>query len=183
MNRTLIGSKHRHQLLKLGRLNLAQLGHPLLALLTRSFIDTARYGLRHGSQDCTGVTGQTKTDIPILTNRRITLVNLHQSGFLGNAFAIAHAEIERRSHNQDYISILKSITASTIEVMRIALRQQAAAGAIHISWNIQCAHKFDSLLMPPGGPDLLSQQYRWTLGFREDISKLFNISRIAYGFN
>ena len=181
MDGTLIGGKHRHQLLELGRLDLAQLGHPLLALLTRSLIDTARCGLRHGCKDCAGIAGQTKTDIPILANRRITLVNLHQSCFPGNTFAVAHAEIERRPHNQDDIRILKSITASSIEVMRIALRQQTAAGAIHISRNIQRTHKFDRLLMPSGGPYLLPQQYRWTLGFDEQFSKLFNIGRIAYG--
>ena len=180
MNRTLIGGKHRHQLLELGRLDLAQLGHPLLALLTRSFVDAARCGLRHGGKDSAGATGQTKTDISILANRRITLVNLHQSCFPGNTFAVAHAEIKRRPHNQDDISILKSIAASSIKMMRIALGQQTAAGAIHISRNIQRAHKFDGLFMSSRGPYLLPEQYRWTLSFDEQFSELFNIRRIAY---
>ena len=143
MNRVLIGREHRHQSFQLGCFDVAQLGHPLLPLLTRTVVDTARRRLRHRGQDRTGVTGEAEADVTVLADRGVILVDLHQGRLFGDTLAIAHAKIEGRADDENDVGVLEGVAAGAVKVMRVALWQHAAAGAVHVSRNIERAHEID----------------------------------------
>src|SRR5580692_7434973 len=84
---------------------------------------------------------QAKIDVAILANRAVVHVDLHQLQFLADALTVAHAEIERRADDDQDIGAGESLSARSIEVMRIAGRQQSSARAVEISRNIQAAQQ------------------------------------------
>ncbi len=71
------------------------------------------------------------------------------------------------------------MTPRAVEVVRVARRQQAAGGAIHIGRDIEAAGQCDRLLVAASHPDLGAQQHRRPLGPHQDVGQSLDVGRIA----
>jgi len=71
------------------------------------------------------------------------------------------------------------LSARSVEVMRVARRQQPAAGAVEVSRNIQTAQQRDRLVLTARGPDLLSVQNRRPLCIDKDVGQFLDVARVS----
>ena len=67
--------------------------------------------------------------------------------------------------------------------MRIAGREDAASGAVHVTGNIESAAKFHRRIVAAAGPDLGTEQRCRPFGFGQNVGKFFNVGRIADRFS
>ena len=89
----------------------------------------------------------TQRHIPVLADRLVVHVDLHDGGFRAQAFAVTHSKIKWGAHNDDEIGFFKSVPTRTMEMMRVARRQHPAGGAIEVSRYVQGAYQIDRLLV------------------------------------
>ena len=73
----------------------------------------------------------------------------------------------------------EGLGARAIEMMRIARRQQTAAGAVEIARNVEAAQQRDRLLVAARGPYLLTVENRGPLGVDQNVGQLLDVARIA----
>ena len=64
--------------------------------------------------------------------------------------------------------------------MRVAGRQQAAAGAVEVARNVQPAQQLDGLHVAARLPDLLPVQDGRTFGIDQDVGQFLDVARIAH---
>ncbi len=121
---------------------------------------------------------QPQRDVAVLADGAIIHVDLHQRRHL-DALAVTHAEVEGRADDHHHVGLGEGKRAGAVEVMRIAWRQHAAAGAVHVAGNVEAAQKRDCLFMAARGVDLLAEQDGRTLGIHQDVGEPFDVGRIA----
>ena len=179
VNRHAVRLEQRHELIARHHFRVAQLLQPLLTRLAFVALDAPAGGRQYCAQDRARIANQSKIDIAILADRAIVHVDLHQLQVLADALAVAHAEIERRSDNDQHIGARKGLGAGTIEMMRIAGRQKAAAGAVEVAWDIQSAQQRNRFLVAAGSPHLLAIEDRRPFGIDQQIRQLLDVARVA----
>ena len=126
-----------------------------------------------------GIADQPEIDVAILADGAVIHVDLHQLEILADALAVAHAKIERRADDHQYVGLGKRLRARTVEVVRIARRQQPAARAVEITGNIQAAQQRDGLVLAARGPHLLAIENRRPLRVDENVGQLLDVARIT----
>ncbi len=137
--------------------------------------------MQHGAQDRAWIADQSQADVAILADGAVIHVDLHQSQILADALAVAHAEVERRTHDQEHVGVGERLGSGAIEMMRIAGRQQAAACAVEVSRNIEAAQQRDGFLVAARRPDLLAVQDGRPLRIDENVGQFLDVARVADG--
>ena len=179
MDRARVAGEHRHQPFELGGLDPAELLHPLLALAARALVDPPGRRVRDGGEDGARIAGEPERDIAVLADGGIVLVDLDQRRRLGDAPAIAHAEVEGRADDQDRVGLLEGVRPRAVEMVRIAFGQHAAARPVHIGRDVERADEGDGRLVAAARPDLLAEQDGGPLGGNQDVGQALDIGRVA----
>ena len=120
-------------------------------------------------------------DVAVLADGAVVEVDLHQRRHV-DALAVAHAEIEWRADDDDDVGLAEGERAGAVEMMRIAGRQEPAAGAVEVAGNVEAAQQRDRFLVAARGPDLLAEQDRRPLRIHQNIGEPLDIGRIADRF-
>src|SRR5690606_16135741 len=97
----------RHQLLESQLLGLVQLRHPLPARLPLAAVDLGRGRSKHSAEDCSWIAGDSQRNIAVLANGTVILVDLNQGQIIRDALAVSHAEVERRTDDNDEVCVLE----------------------------------------------------------------------------
>ena len=87
--------------------------------------------------------------------------------------------VERRSDDHDDVGLVEGERARAIEVMRIAGRQETAAGAVEVAGNIETAQQRHRLVVAAARPHLLAEEDRGTFRIHQDVSQPLDVGRIA----
>src|SRR5690606_20250412 len=120
-------------------------------------------------KDSTRIANQSQIDVAIFSYSTIVLIDLDYLRILAQALAIAHAEIKRRTDNDNHIRLVKTLTPRTIKMMRVARRQYAARSAVKVSRYIQRTNQRYRLLVTACGPHLIPEQHHRTLCIQQQI--------------
>ena len=110
---------------------------------------------------------------------RVVHVDLDDLGLLGQALAVAHAEVERRADDQDQVGVVERVAAREVEVVRVAGRQGAAGGAVHVRRDVERADEVDRVLVTARGPHLGAEQDAGPLGGRQHLGQLVDVVGVA----
>ena len=137
VDRRVVGLEQRHELFTGSRFGVSQFLHPLPAGLALVLFEAAGGGLQDCAQNGPGVADQPQIDIPVLADGAVVHVDLHERELRADAASVAHAEVERRAHDDNDIGVGERVAASPIEVMRIARRQQPAAATVEITGDVE----------------------------------------------
>ncbi len=178
IDRRRVGGEHRHQLGERRVLGRGELGHPLPPLLPLVVLEPARGRRERGGEHRTGIADNAERNVAVLADGAVVEVDLHQSRHV-DALAVAHAEIERRADNDDDVGLGKGERAGTVEMVRIAGRQQPAAAAVEIAGNVEAAQKRNRLLVAARRPHLLAEQDRRPLGIDQNVGEPLDVFRVA----
>ena len=82
----------------------------------------------------------------------------------------------------NHVRLVEGVAARPIESVRIARREDAAAGAVHVSGYVECAAKLHRRLVTAASPNLRAEQRGRSLSIDQEIGELFDVRRIADGF-
>ena len=135
----------------------------MLARLALVLLEAAGGRLQHRPQNGARVADQSQIDVAVLADRAIVHIDLHQLRLGADSPPVAHAKVERRADNDNDVGVGESVAAGSIEVVRIARRQQAAAAAVEVAGDVKSAQQRDRFLMAPRRPHLLSVEDGRTL--------------------
>ena len=110
------------------------LARPLAALAT-------------SAEDRARVADEAERDVAVLADRPVVHVDLDDCGLARQALAVAHPEVERRADDEDHVGVVERVAAREVEVVRVARRERAARGAVHVRGDVQLADELDRLLV------------------------------------
>ena len=128
-------------------------------------------GLGDCGEDRAGVADEAERDVAVLADRPVVHVDLDDLGLARQALAVAHPEVERRADDQDHVGVVERVAAGEVEVVRVARRERAAGGAVHVRRDVQLADELDRLLVAARRPDLAAEQHARALGVDEDVGQ------------
>ena len=180
MNGAGLRAEQWHEFLGLRLLYPAKLIEPRLAAF-RAVVAHGRRGVEYRAENRAGISDESQGDIAILAHRAVVHVDMNDGRIGAQTLAVAHAEIERCADDDDDIGLLERIAPRAVEVVRVARRQQAAGGAVHVARDIQAAQQRDGFLVSPAGPDLCAEQDGRPFGLHEQIREPLDVGRVADG--
>lgn len=125
-------------------------------------------------QDHPRIADDPEIDVPVLADGAVVEVDLHDGGVGGEPLAVAHPEVERRTHDHDQIGVGEGVPPRQLEVVRIAGRQRAAPGPVHVGRDIERPYELDGVVRRPGRPYLTAQQDRRLLGMHKEIGEFLD---------
>jgi hypothetical protein len=77
----------------------------LLARLALVVFEPPACRLQHRSENRAGIADQTEIDIAVLAHCAVIHIDLHQRQLFADAFAVAHAEIERSPNDDQHVGV------------------------------------------------------------------------------
>src|SRR3954453_7659136 len=149
---------------------------PALALLA---LRAALGGLGDLAEDRAGVADQAQRYVAVLADRLVGHVDLDNRRLAREALAVAHPEVERRADDHDDVGVVEGVAAREVEVVRIAGRQRAARGAVHVRRDVELADELDRLLVAAARPHLAAEQDARALGVDQDVGQALDVGRVA----
>src|SRR3954468_10227875 len=147
--------------------------------LARLALAAALGGLGDLAEDRAGVADEAERHVAVLADRLVGHVDLDDLGVARQALAVAHPEVERRADDQDHVGVVERVAAGEVEVVRVARRERAARGAVHIRRDVELADELDRLLVAARGPDLRAEQHARALGVDEDLREAVDVVGVA----
>ena len=162
IDRHRVGLEFRQQLLVGRFLRRAELLHPAPAL-AGAVVHPPGRRRRHRREHGADIADQAERDVAVLADGAVIEVDLHHRGVGAKPRSIAHAEIERRAGDDDDVGLIEGDAPGAVEVMGIAGREGAAAGAIEIGRDVEGAGELLGGGGGARGPNLGAEQHAGAL--------------------
>src|SRR4051795_11175346 len=176
MDRRRVLHEARQALLLQALLLGAQGVQPALALLP---LAPALRGLGDLAEDRARVADEAEGDVAVLADGLVGHVDLDDRRLARQALAVAHAEVERRADDDDHVRVVERVAAREVEVVRVARRQRAAGGAVHVRRDVELANELDGVFVATRGPHLRAQEHARALGVDEHLGEAVDVVGVA----